>query len=74
MQIRGFTVSGRVLYSPNGAGVPHAIVLVNNQVKAETDENGYYSLDKMQTGSYSIEAASGMLSAINILSSSFNGI
>lgn len=52
-------MGGRVLYTSNGQGVPHAYVLVNNQVKTQTDKNGYYSLDTMQTGSYAIEAASG---------------
>lgn len=67
-QIKGFTVSGRVLFTPNGPGVPHAYVLVNNQVKTETDESGYYSLDTMQAGTYSIEAASDKLrfSSLNV--------
>lgn len=59
LQIKGFTVSGHVLYTPDGPGVPHAYVLVNNHVKTETDKNGFYSLDTMQTGTYTIEAASG---------------
>ena len=50
-----------MLYTADGPGVPHAYVLVNNQVKTETDKNGFYSLDTMQTGTYTIEAASGML-------------
>lgn len=67
-QIKGFTVSGRVLYTPNGLGVPHAYVLVNNQVKTETDKNGFFSLNSMQSGTYSVEAASDKLrfSAINV--------
>ncbi|KAI7807708.1 BOS complex subunit NOMO1 [Triplophysa rosa] len=53
-RVMGFSVMGRVLNSPNGEGVADAVVMLNNQIKAETKEDGSFRLENMTTGTYTI--------------------
>ncbi|GAM26286.1 hypothetical protein SAMD00019534_094610 [Acytostelium subglobosum LB1] len=53
-KIVGFSVSGRVLNHDGGlAGVS---ILVNGKQRTTTDNGGHYTLDKITTGTYKIEA------------------
>ncbi|KAA0713171.1 Nodal modulator 1 pM5 protein [Triplophysa tibetana] len=53
-RVMGFSVMGRVLNSLNGEGVADAVVMLNNQIKAETKEDGSFRLENMTTGTYTI--------------------
>ncbi|KAL7891014.1 hypothetical protein AOLI_G00004900 [Acnodon oligacanthus] len=53
-QVMGFSVMGRVLNSPDGEGVPDAVVTLNNQIKVLTKEDGSFRLENMTTGTYTI--------------------
>ncbi|KAI4889980.1 hypothetical protein NFI96_024366, partial [Prochilodus magdalenae] len=53
-RVMGFSVMGRVLNSPDGEGVPDAVVTLNNQIKVLTKEDGSFRLENMTTGTYTI--------------------
>eukprot|EP00741_Cyanophora_paradoxa_P017414 tig00020965_g16823.t1 len=52
----GFSIGGRVVLKAGGAGVAGASVLVDGQQRATTDANGAFMLEKLQAGSYTIDA------------------
>ncbi|XP_058066373.1 BOS complex subunit NOMO1 [Anopheles bellator] len=54
-EVTGFSVSGRVLRSPNGASVANARVKLNGREIAVTGKDGSYTLDNIQTGTYTIQ-------------------
>ncbi|CAB1344572.1 unnamed protein product [Coregonus sp. 'balchen'] len=53
-RVMGFSVTGRVLNSLEGEGVPDATVTLNNQIKVLTKEDGSYRLENMTTGTYTL--------------------
>uniref|UniRef100_A0A8C4XBY7 NODAL modulator 1 n=1 Tax=Erpetoichthys calabaricus TaxID=27687 RepID=A0A8C4XBY7_ERPCA len=53
-RVMGFSVTGRVLNSPDGEGVADATVTLNNQIKVMTKADGSFRLENMTAGSYSI--------------------
>ncbi|MGH0128277.1 UNVERIFIED_CONTAM: hypothetical protein FKN15_034113 [Acipenser sinensis] len=52
--VMGFSVTGRVLNSPGGEGVPDATVTLNDQIKVLTKGDGSFRLENMTTGTYTI--------------------
>lgn len=54
-QVTGFSVGGRVV-DGIGAGVDNATVIVDGQLRAITDSQGYYMLDQVTSKHYSIGA------------------
>ncbi|MGH0131955.1 UNVERIFIED_CONTAM: hypothetical protein FKN15_008615 [Acipenser sinensis] len=53
-RVMGFSVTGRVLNSPGGQGVPDATVNLNDQIKVLTKVDGSFRLENMTTGTYTI--------------------
>ncbi|KAG7485675.1 nodal modulator 1-like [Solea senegalensis] len=53
-RVMGFSVTGRVLNSVDGEGVPDAAVTLNNQIKVVSKEDGSYRLENMTAGTYTI--------------------
>ncbi|KAJ3615361.1 hypothetical protein NHX12_018928 [Muraenolepis orangiensis] len=53
-RVMGFSVTGRVLNSPEGEGVPDATVYLNNNIKVVTREDGSFRLENMTAGTYTI--------------------
>ncbi|RXM33768.1 Nodal modulator 1 [Acipenser ruthenus] len=53
-RVMGFSVTGRVLNSPGGQGVPDATVNLNDQIKVLTKGDGSFRLENMTTGTYTI--------------------
>uniref|UniRef100_A0AAX7TYV8 Prealbumin-like fold domain-containing protein n=1 Tax=Astatotilapia calliptera TaxID=8154 RepID=A0AAX7TYV8_ASTCA len=53
-RVMGFSVTGRVLNSPDGEGVPDATVYLNNQIKVVSKEDGSFRLENMTAGTYTI--------------------
>uniref|UniRef100_A0AAY4ATN9 Nodal modulator 1 n=1 Tax=Denticeps clupeoides TaxID=299321 RepID=A0AAY4ATN9_9TELE len=53
-RIMGFSVTGRVLNTPDGMGVPDATVTLNNQITVLTKKDGSFRLENMTTGTYII--------------------
>uniref|UniRef100_A0A673CEK0 Nodal modulator n=1 Tax=Sphaeramia orbicularis TaxID=375764 RepID=A0A673CEK0_9TELE len=53
-RVMGFSVTGRVLNSVGGEGVPDATVSINNQIKVLTKEDGSFRLENMTAGTYTI--------------------
>ncbi|CAL8358775.1 unnamed protein product [Boreogadus saida] len=53
-RVMGFSVTGRVLNSLEGEGVPDATVYLNNQIKVVTREDGSFRLENMTAGTYTI--------------------
>uniref|UniRef100_A0A8W7P3V5 SD-repeat containing protein B domain-containing protein n=1 Tax=Anopheles coluzzii TaxID=1518534 RepID=A0A8W7P3V5_ANOCL len=54
-EVTGFSVSGRVLRSPNGASVANARVKLNGREIATTGQDGAYTLENIQPGTYTIQ-------------------
>ncbi|XP_058013739.1 BOS complex subunit NOMO1-like [Ahaetulla prasina] len=54
--VMGFSVTGRILNSPEGEGVPDAIVILNSQIKVTTRSDGSFRLENITTGTYTIQA------------------
>ncbi|XP_077172101.1 nodal modulator 1 [Paroedura picta] len=54
--VMGFSVTGRVLNSPEGEGVGDAIVTLNNLIKVATKPDGSFRLENITTGTYTIQA------------------
>ncbi|XP_035910443.1 nodal modulator 1 [Anopheles stephensi] len=54
-EVTGFSVSGRVLRSPNGASVANARVKLNGREIAVTGADGTYTLENIQPGTYTIQ-------------------
>ncbi|XP_041789100.1 LOW QUALITY PROTEIN: nodal modulator 1 [Chelmon rostratus] len=53
-RVMGFSVTGRVLNSVGGEGVPDASVSLNNQIKVISKEDGSFRLENMTAGTYTI--------------------
>ncbi|KAG7214542.1 hypothetical protein INR49_023057 [Caranx melampygus] len=53
-RVMGFSVTGRVLNSVGGEGVPDAVVSLNNQIKVVSKEDGSFRLENMTAGTYTI--------------------
>lgn len=53
-RVMGFSVTGRVLNSVAGEGLPDATVSLNNQIKVITKEDGSFRLENMTAGTYTI--------------------
>ncbi|XP_062999602.1 BOS complex subunit NOMO1-like [Elgaria multicarinata webbii] len=54
--VMGFSVTGRVLNSPEGEGVADATVMLNSQIKVTTKSDGSFRLENITTGTYTIHA------------------
>ncbi|XP_053676824.1 nodal modulator 1 [Anopheles nili] len=54
-EVTGFSVSGRVLRSPNGPSVAKARVKLNGREIAVTGQDGSYTLENIQPGTYTIQ-------------------
>ncbi|CAB0004615.1 unnamed protein product [Nesidiocoris tenuis] len=54
-QVKGFTVTGRVLWSPNGKPMNGATIYLNGNVVGKTDADGVYTLESMQAGTYLVK-------------------
>ncbi|WOL10268.1 nodal modulator 1 [Canna indica] len=52
-QITGFSIGGRVI-DDHGAGVDSAKIMVDGQLRAITDGQGYYKLDQVTSRQYSV--------------------
>ncbi|CAL9700722.1 unnamed protein product [Knipowitschia caucasica] len=53
-RVMGFSVTGRVLNSVAGEGVPDATVSLNAQIKVVSKEDGSFRLENMTAGTYTI--------------------
>ncbi|XP_062304047.1 BOS complex subunit NOMO1 [Osmerus eperlanus] len=53
-KVMGFSVTGRVLNSQDGEGVPDVTVTLNNQIRVMTKEDGSFRLENMTAGTYTI--------------------
>ncbi|CAG0885277.1 unnamed protein product [Cyprideis torosa] len=61
IKVEGFSVSGRVLTSPNGEGISGARILLDGVEVMTTDINGVFRLETLKTGQYTLKAtAEGM--------------
>ncbi|KAI0209330.1 Nodal modulator 2 [Lamellibrachia satsuma] len=60
-QVAGFSVSGRVVTKPGGAGVPNASILLNGKPHTSTAADGRYHLDSIKTGQYSVSVTATQL-------------
>uniref|UniRef100_A0A182QGP4 SD-repeat containing protein B domain-containing protein n=1 Tax=Anopheles farauti TaxID=69004 RepID=A0A182QGP4_9DIPT len=54
-EVTGFSVSGRVLRSPNGPSVANARVKLNGREIAVTGQDGSYTLENIQPATYTIQ-------------------
>lgn len=54
-EITGFSVSGKVLLTPNGRPVSNAIVKLNGNEISRTDAQGGYTLKNIKSGTYVIQ-------------------
>uniref|UniRef100_A0A182MWU7 SD-repeat containing protein B domain-containing protein n=1 Tax=Anopheles culicifacies TaxID=139723 RepID=A0A182MWU7_9DIPT len=54
-EVTGFSVSGRVLRSPNGPSVANARVKLNGREIAITGKDGSYTLENIQPATYTIQ-------------------
>ncbi|XP_061181394.1 BOS complex subunit NOMO1-like [Saccostrea echinata] len=54
-QVKGFSVTGKVLESSKGSGVGGAKVLIDGKQQATTEAGGKYHLENMKTGTYRIQ-------------------
>lgn len=56
-EVTGFSVSGKVLSSPNGKGIANAEIKLNGQLITKTDSNGDYMLRNIKADTYTIQVA-----------------
>lgn len=54
-EVTGFSVSGRVLASANGRGIPNAQIKLNGQLVAQTQSDGSYVLENIKAETYTIQ-------------------
>nr|XP_022336385.1 nodal modulator 1-like isoform X1 [Crassostrea virginica] len=54
-QVKGFSVTGRVLETTKGSGVGGAKVLIDGKQQTITGADGMYHLENMKTGTYRIQ-------------------
>jgi hypothetical protein len=55
LQVKGFSVSGRVLLREGGKGIEGAVILLDGQKSSVTRADGSYHLDNLQAGSYLLQ-------------------
>ncbi|XP_034542714.1 LOW QUALITY PROTEIN: nodal modulator 1 [Notolabrus celidotus] len=60
-RVMGFSVTGRVLNSVDGEGVPDASVSLNNQIKVISKEDGSFRLENMTAGTYTIRVSKELM-------------
>ncbi|KAK5899861.1 hypothetical protein CesoFtcFv8_009289 [Champsocephalus esox] len=60
-RVMGFSVTGRVLNSDGGEGVPDATVSLNNQIKVISKEEGSFRLENMTAGTYTIRVTKELM-------------
>uniref|UniRef100_A0A8C9RQ87 NODAL modulator 1 n=2 Tax=Scleropages formosus TaxID=113540 RepID=A0A8C9RQ87_SCLFO len=60
-RVMGFSVTGRVLNSPDGEGIPGATVTLNNQIRVLTKEDGSFRLENMTAGTYTIRTSKELM-------------
>lgn len=60
-RVMGFSVTGRVLNSLGGEGVPDATVSLNNQIKVISKEDGSFRLENMTAGTYTIRVSKELM-------------
>nr|XP_020498466.1 LOW QUALITY PROTEIN: nodal modulator 1-like [Labrus bergylta] len=60
-RVMGFSVTGRVLNSVGGEGVPDASVSLNNQIKVISKEDGSFRLENMTAGTYTIRVSKDLM-------------
>ncbi|KAM9314632.1 BOS complex subunit NOMO1 [Pholidichthys leucotaenia] len=60
-RVMGFSVTGRVLNSVGGEGVPDAAVSLNNQIKVVSKEDGSFRLENMTAGTYTIRVSKELM-------------
>nr|XP_033479681.1 nodal modulator 1 [Epinephelus lanceolatus] len=60
-RVMGFSVTGRVLNSVGGEGVPDATVILNNQIKVVSKEDGSFRLENMTAGTYTIRVSKDLM-------------
>ncbi|KAK1885759.1 Nodal modulator 3, partial [Dissostichus eleginoides] len=60
-RVMGFSVTGRVLNSDGGEGVPDATVSLNNQIKVISNEEGSFRLENMTAGTYTIRVTKELM-------------
>lgn len=58
LQVKGFSVSGRVLSSAGGKGLRGVDVYLDDAKVTTTDESGIFQLDRMEPGTYVLTAKS----------------
>lgn len=54
LQVKGFSVDGRVLASPSGKPLEGAIIMINQKVMTKTGADGIFHLDSMTPGVYEL--------------------
>ncbi|KAL1122190.1 hypothetical protein AAG570_003595, partial [Ranatra chinensis] len=54
-QVKGFTVSGKVLWSTGGKPIADASVLIDGRIVAKTGPDGVYHLESMRAGNYKLK-------------------
>lgn len=54
-EVTGFSVSGRVLASANGWGIPNAQIKLNGQLVTQTHSDGTYVLQNIKAETYTIQ-------------------
>jgi hypothetical protein len=55
LQVTYFSIFGRVINN-KGKGIPNVTIKIDGQVRAITDPNGIYKLEKLTPGNYDLEA------------------
>lgn len=60
LQIVGFSISGKVLDSPNGRPLSGAKVYLNKRQIAVTKSDGIYLLEKVRAGLYKLHVEAGI--------------
>lgn len=53
-QVNRFSIEGRVV-DTQGLGLAHVVISLDGEEKTKTNEKGYYSLEKVRSGTYTLE-------------------
>ncbi|XP_049779932.1 nodal modulator 3 [Schistocerca cancellata] len=54
-QVKGFSVSGKLLLGPDGKGIEGATILLDGSIRSVTKSDGSYHLENMQAGTYKLQ-------------------
>lgn len=57
--MKGFTVAGKVLWSPKGKPMSGATIYLNGKVVAKSGADGVFSLESMRAGTYIMKVEAG---------------